>query len=204
MDAQYYRINLDNYACSGFASHSKAYYGTLPQFQAFMEALECGEKSKENYGYLTDAFRAFLAGNQAILHHVLYHEEPLLTPVELIEVKRISFENFSWEHLNIWQQPYRMKCNRAETTHVWLKDGERYVRCLSAKFEGLKFNGRPLDGWFWGFPCMIVETGETTFNRLAVVERVFSTEQECRLDHACFSQEDVNFTEICNDIFADG
>jgi len=97
-----------------------------------------------------------------------------------------------------------MACDRAKTTHLWLKDEERYFRCIIARFENLTYEGRPFHGSFWGFPQMIVEEGTATSIRLAVKEKQFAFLEKWQEDMATFKEADINFTEVCNEIFGDG
>lgn len=204
MNAQFFQINLEDYACPGFVSSSKAYYATLPQLQAFIEALGGHRAVAEDHHDLITAYREYLAGNTGVCHRVLYQNERLLTPAKLIGTKSLSLDHFQWEHINIWGFPYLMSCDHVETVHIWLKVKGGYVRCLSARFDGLKYDGYPLESRFWGFPCIIAEDGSVTFNRLAVAEKRFKTLQECQEDLSSFNETDFDFTEFCNDIFGDG
>jgi len=165
LDAQYYRINLEDYACPGFVSFSKAYYGTLVQFQAFVEALASDERCCKDYGHLIEMFHEYTSEEK------LLDSEPLLSPVELIKTETSKIDKLSWQHMNIWDCPYMMACDHVETVHVWLKDEDGYFRCLLARFDSLTCNGKALSNRFWGFPHVIAQEDNITFNRLAVMEK---------------------------------
>ena len=40
MDEQYYCLHLDDYSAAAFTSFGKAYYGTMAEIKAFIEALD--------------------------------------------------------------------------------------------------------------------------------------------------------------------
>ena len=210
MDEQYYCLHLDDYSAAAFTSFGKAYYGTMAEIKAFIEALDSDPEYHEAYSQLVSAFREYEAGNTAVKHNVAYQEIPLLEPVKLLGKAALRLDNYRWEHLNTWRWPYNMKCDMVDTTHYWFALDGVYFRAVKARFKNLRYKDIG-DGWtaiddrFWGFPMMIAAEENYLYNRLAVEERRFNRKRDAEDDRASFpSTRDVDFTEFCNDIFGDG
>ena len=70
MDEQYYCLHLDDYSAAAFTSFGKAYYGTMAEIKAFIEALDSDPEYHETYSKLISAFREYEAGNTAVKHNV--------------------------------------------------------------------------------------------------------------------------------------
>lgn len=51
-DAQYYRIELDDYAAPSFTSFGKSYFGTFDDVRSFISALENDPEDGKNYAEL--------------------------------------------------------------------------------------------------------------------------------------------------------
>ena len=210
MDEQYYCLHLDDYSAAAFTSFGKAYYGTMAEIKAFIEALDSDSEYHETYSKLISAFREYEAGNTAVKHNVAYQEIPLLEPVKLLGTAALRLDNYRWEHLNTWRWPYNMKCDVVDTTHYWFALDGIYCRTVKARFNNLRYEDIG-GGWtaiedrFWGFPMMIVPDGRYLYNRLAVEEKRFKRKKDAEEDRAAFPKtRDVDFTEFCNDIFGDG
>lgn len=210
MEEQYYCLNLDDYSAAAFTSFGKAYYGTLPQIRAFIQAIEDDKDRGKDFKLLIDAFHAHEAGNTTVKHYVAYQEIPVLEPVEWIAEMPQRYDSYQWEHLNTWRWPYYMRCSNVETKHIWIKADGYYARCILARFENLVYKGfrdqwSGVDGAFWGFPHIIELDGRFCYNRLAVEEKRFKCKSDMMEDQESFSlTRDVDFTEFCNDIFGDG
>ena len=210
MNEQYYCLHLDDYSTPAFISYGKAYYGTMEDLKAFMDALDKAEETHERFEKLIGAFRAYEAGNTAVKHNVAFQEIPLLEPVKLLGTATLRLDNYHWEHLNTWKWPYKMRCDVVDTTHYWFSLDGIYCRAVKARFENLQYDGigskwSPLDSCFWGFPKMIEPEGRHLYNRLAVEEKRFKRKKDAEADRASFMlTRDVDFSEFCNDIFGDG
>lgn len=210
MSEKYYCLHLDDYSAAAFTSFGKAYYGTMEDLRAFIDALDKDEETHERFEKLIGAFRAYEAGNTAVTHSVAYQEIPLLEPVKLLGAATLRLDNYHWEHLNTWRWPYKMRCDVAETTHYWFSLDGIYCRAVKARFENLQYDGiggkwNALDGGFWGFPKMIMPDGHYLYNRLAVEEKRFKRKKDSDEDRATFPlTRDVDFSEFCDDIFGDG
>jgi len=210
MTEQYYCLHLDDYSAAAFTSFGKAYYGTMAEIKAFIEALSGDETTRERFEKLIGAFRDYEAGNTAVTHNVAYQEIPLLEPVKLLGTATLRLDNYRWEHLNTWRWPYKMRCDVVDTTHFWFSLDGIYCRAVKARFENLQYDGigskwSPLDSCFWGFPKMIEPEGRHLYNRLAVEEKRFNRKKDAEADRTSFMlARDVDFSEFCNDIFGDG
>ena len=171
MDEQFYCLHLDDYSAAAFTSFGKAYYGTMADIKAFIDALGGDPERSENYAKLIAAFREYEAGNTAVKHNVAYQEIPLLEPVKLLGKATLRLDNYRWEHLNTWRWPYNMKCDVVDTTHYWFALDGIYCRAVKARFENLRYEDIG-GGWtaiedrFWGFPMMIMSEGRYLYNRL--------------------------------------
>lgn len=91
----------------------------------------------------------------------------------------------------------------------WFEINDKYVRAMKAKITDLKYeeyNGSWSDiGTMWGFPHIIEEESNCTYNRLAIADKGFDNKTEAEIDYEHFlSVQDTDFTEFCNDIFGDG
>lgn len=49
MDEQFYCLHLDDYSAAAFTSFGKAYYGTMADIKAFIDALGGDPERSENY-----------------------------------------------------------------------------------------------------------------------------------------------------------
>ena len=210
MDEQYYCLHLDDYSAAAFTSFGKAYYGTMAEIKAFIDALDGHPTYHERFADLIAAFREYEAGNREVKHNVAFQEIPLLEPVKFLGTQSLRLDNYRWEHLNIWRWPYNMRCDVVESTHYWFSLDGIYCRAVKARFENLQYENIG-GGWanvednFWGFPMMIVQEGRYLYNRMAVEEKRFKRKAEAQEDRAAFPlNRDVDFTEFCNDIFGDG
>lgn len=210
MDEGYYCLNLDDYSAASCTSFGKAYYGTIYEIQAFIDALEADERARKNHAKLISAFREYQAGNTTVRHVVAYQEIPLLERVTLLGKTEQRLDNFRWVHMNTWRWPYKMRCDCVETQHYWIKAEGYYTRCVTARFENLQYEGIGenwigIDDMIWGFPHIIEVNGRYTYNRLAVEEKRFARRKDLVSDKEAFpAARDINFTDFCNDVFGDG
>lgn len=131
--------------------------------------------------------------------------------VTLLYRESYTAEKLAWEHLNTWQWPYFMSCEKVESEHLWLRCKDRYYRCFMAKFYSLKYGTDPNEqtpagGMLWGFPEMLeVDDLPLMWNRLAEPEKNFKTLAEAQADWEAFrAAPNPDFSEFCNDIFGDG
>lgn len=111
-DQQYYRILLDDYSAASFTSFDKAYFGTMSDLEGWIKAIEVEKCFAERFSSLTKTFRAYQSGQHNITHNVAYQEVRFLDKVTLLYRESYTAEKLAWEHLNTWQWPYFMSCER--------------------------------------------------------------------------------------------
>ena len=200
-DQQYYRILLDDYSAASFTSFDKAYFGTMSDLEGWIKAIEVEKCFAERFSSLTKTFRAYQSGQHNITHNVAYQEVRFLDKVTLLYRESYTAEKLAWEHLNTWQWPYFMSCEKVESEHLWLRCKDRYYRCFMAKFYSLKYGTDPNEqtpagGMLWGFPEMLeVDDLPLMWNRLAEPEKNFKTLAEAQAE-LTDARRDVNEADI--------
>lgn len=167
------------------------------------------DKDEQTYKQLSSALAAYKNGENNITHTVAYNEVPFLVPVNLLEAVSYIMPCTEWEHINVWDCPYKMQFQSAEIQQFWFEIDNTYVRAMKAKITDLKYedySGSWSDiGTMWDFPHIIEVEAPYTYNRLAVAEKGFDNRAEFEGDYKHFlSVHDTNFTNFCNDIFGDG
>ena len=207
----FYCLTLDDYSVPAFCSFGKDYFGDLEQIALLINYLESDERHAENQAQLIQAFKEYCRGNKEVTHNVAYKEMPLLEPV-CVYAQADSISDFSkYEHLNAWDCIYYMRFEKAESSHIWLRHKNRYVRCIKTKFYNLEYADIDADEEYkpirycMGFPLQIVLEKDTVSNTLYVTEKIFDNEKELLQDIENFrNAPDPVYTEIFNDIFGDG
>ena len=210
MSKQLYRLTLDDYSMPGFCSFNTDYIGTLEEVKAFIEALRKDERTAKNQSRLIEAWDSFAGGNYEVTYNAAYQENKLLARVKCLGTAQTTLTNYEWEHLNTWECPYYMKCDRSDNTHIWVSYQEKYRRCVRVKFTSLQYKNTvdeyvDFGGMCWGYPHMIEEDGDSTYHRMYVLEKVFKNKDEALLDMENFKKSpDIEFKYVLNDIFGDG
>jgi len=208
--SNYYQLLLDDYAAPSCTSFNKDYYGTLQELYGFFKAMKEDEKTAEQQEYILSVYDKYLAGNKTINHNVAYQEVPFLIPAKVLGTEKSVFTDYSWDHFNTWNCLYRMKCEKAESTHIWVSCNGKYARCIQTKFTNLLYEsptGRWVshDGWMLGFPHQLEYDPPYTFSRLFVVEKVFKKEEEAMNDIKNFIHNpDPVFKKVLDDLFGNG
>ena len=208
--SRYYRLLLDDYSAASFTSFDKDYFGTLEQLEGFFQAIKADEDMAKRQEYILSVYEQFLAGKKTISHSVAHREVPFLVPAKILGEEKTVLTNHAWEHLNTWQCPYQMRCDKAESTHLWVSCYGKYSRVIQTKFTNLYYDGigngyRKFDGSTWGFPHQIEFGGINTHCRLFVEEKVFKNKAAAMNDRINFMHEpDPIFDRVLDDIFADG
>lgn len=207
----FYCLTLDDYATPSFCSFGKDYFGTLQLITSLIDLLETDKKYAENHAQHIQTFKEYCNGNTEVKHGVAYRKIPLLTPVYVYAQANsiVSFNKV--EHLNIWDCIYYMRWKKAESSHIWLRHKNSFVRCIKTKFYKLEYSGvdaddkyRPIK-YYMGFPMQIVLEKDIVSNILYTPEKVFDCEEELLKDIENFrNAPDPVYTEIFNDIFGDG
>lgn len=215
---QYYSITLEDFATVSFVSGRKDYFGTLPELEKFINALKADLKKSDElfFTQTVSAFEKFKNGNENASHYAGNGEVRLITPAAVLDSVSYTLPAMEWEHLNIFKEPYKMRCSAAEIQHIWVKSDGKFYRTMTAKFTGLEHDVRLLEDdpeqWnpfdnksFWGYPHIIEFEEPYVFNTLAVPEKRFKTEDELKADIEEFKKDPKpDFRAFCDDIFADG
>lgn len=206
---EFYRLLLDDYAAASFTSFSKSYYGTQDQLANFFQALKEDTETAPKQECLLSVYDQYLAGNKSICHNVAYRNVPFLVPAKVLGTKKNTLLDYSWEHINTWGCSYKMRCDRAECTHLLLSCEGGYMRCILVEFENL-MHLSPIRGWVipgstWGFPHQLELDKTKAFTRLYVEEKVFDNEADAFDDWNTFIQSpDPVFNRVLEDLFGDG
>jgi hypothetical protein len=210
-DKELFCLELDDYAVPSFISADKSYFGTLEDIGSLIDALEADDRRRESHARLIQAFKEYVAGNTEVMFNVAYRDVKLLKQVSLIAQENSVVSLNSYEHFNVWDCIYYMRCDKADSSHIWVRFDDRYARCIRTEFYNLQYavtdeekDYEPVDGCM-GFPKQTVFEDDRVWNRLYVVEKYFDSEEELRADIDSFkTSPDPVFTEVFNDIFGDG
>ena len=207
--SQYLQLLLDDYAAPSFCSFSKTYFATPEQLADFFAVIRADDNLTRDFGKVLAAYDRYIAGETSIQHNVAYQQVPFLTPVELLGQAFNMLKDYRWEHRNVWECSYFMKCDAAESNHIWVQCEGQFYRCIRAHFKNLRYqngNGEyttPL--WAWGFPHLFELSDKEAYNRLYVVERTFTSKEDALEDIAQFANSpDPDFRPVLDDLFADG
>lgn len=208
---QIYRISLTDYACPGFYSGSKDYYGTMEDIVALISAIKFNKSIDYDIDGLVVALEKYQAGEIDCEHNVAYWKTPFLTEVKLIEQSELFEKSYNWRHVNIWKFPYYMRSKNAIFKQIVVEDGEKYIRAIKPEFEGLEYslnkdfaNSDKIGSMFWGFPEMIKYDVQThkTFSRLYFIEESYLDAISACDDLHTNNKIDLHL--FCDDIFGDG
>lgn len=209
MGKQIFRLQLDDYSTPGFCSSFNDYFGTLEMVEGFIDAIRNDKEDCEKYKDLISTFDRYKEGEVEIMHNVAYKDRPFLVRAKCIAERESKLSNYTWEHLNVWQWPYNMRCKTARNKHVWLVCHKQFFRCIQTEFTDLAYehlDGRwEHPGMLWGYPHMIEIEKRKTYNRLFIMEKRFNNRGELLADIELFDRKpDPNYREFLNDIFGDG
>lgn len=205
-----FMLQLLDYSCPSYTTFSKRYFGTLSDISDFVSSLKNDDEMEDGFNNLIATFEEYSKGNTSVLYTVAYTKVPFLTATELLGSYSHKLDNYKWTHLNTWRWEYFMRFREADLEHIWLSLNETYIRAIRGKFKDLQYSAIE-DEWqdigsvFWGFPHTIEANKPFVYNRFFVVEKTFDSKAEALEDFNSFSKNlDINFSEICNDIFGDG
>lgn len=208
--ARFYRLLLDDYSAASFTSFSKDYYGTLEDINCFFKAIREDEDTVERFADLLSVYDKYLAGEKKIIHNVAYRNVPFLVPAKVLGTETSVLADYAWNHFNTWDCLYRMKCDKAESKHIWFSCHGQYHRCIQTKFTNLLYESTvgtfvSHNGWTWGFPHQLEYEPPITESRLFVIEKTFKNKAETMNDRINFVQNpDPRFDSILDDLFGDG
>lgn len=210
MGKQYYRLCLEEYSTPAFTSFGKYYFGTLEMIDEFIQTLKEDEDWSRSFHRLISAYEKFCEGDRKVTHIVAFQEVPFLVPAKLLGEDFSVQEEIEWEHLNTWRWIYDMKCNKAESEHIWFSCRGEYFRCIKTSFTDLQYKNTlgdytPIHERFWGHPGVLKPNMTNVESRFFVIEKTFKNKVQTLEDMNTFRNEKKpNFTGIINDIFGDG
>lgn len=206
-----YRLQLDDYSAASFTSFGKDYFGTLDQMRELFDDIRSDEDLARRFSDILTTFDRYLAGGKKITYYVAYQEVPILVQAKVLGSAASTLTEHCWTHMNTWDWPYYMKCDKAESVHIWVSCHGQYCRCIQTAFSNLQYRTdrqgyEPLGGMTWGYPGQIDGMpGEIIRNRLFVVEKTFPSKPEAIADMGRFqSSPDPDYSGILDDIFGDG
>ena len=96
-DETVYRIDLEDYACPRFAGRLKGYFGTRVEIVELMSRLSANAHSALRYAQTIEAVDRYILNPEAV-HWVGGQKRPVLTPVQPLMDKTVTFENAAWLH----------------------------------------------------------------------------------------------------------
>lgn len=205
----YYELSLDDYSSPSFCSSAKPFHGRLSDIQSLIDAL-ASDNQKGIHDELIAAFAAFQKGDHNVSLRVAYQTQPLLVQEDLIAYEDFSFENLSWEHINIWGSPRQLKASSVDVSQIVVRQGKWYIRCIRPVFKSLMYRNpsapvsewRPVGNRFWGYPHLLEVRGEYTYSRLFIQQAVYEDEQDAI--HDLKDESKIDFSPVCDEIFGDG
>lgn len=183
-----YRLQLDDYSAASFTSFGKDYFGSLDQMWTLFDDIRSDEDLAGRFGDILTTFDRYLAGEKKITHYVAYQEVPFLVQTKVLGSAVSTLTNYCWTHMNTWDWPYYMKCDKAESVHIWVSCHGQYCRCIQTAFSNFQYGTDQqgyelLGGMTWGHPGQIDSMpGEIIRNRLFVVEKTFPSKPETMAD----------------------
>ena len=155
------------------------------------------------------AIQEYFGGNHGATHKIAYQEIAILTPVRVLTSSKMTLPGKTWEHLNVWDCPYKMKFDAAEVSQIILRYDGMYRRCVRAKFtdfcyEGIKGDWRPIGSVLFGNASVIefnMDAG--TFETLLYVQEDTSDTKE-QLETKLDNPDEIILDRICDEVFGDG
>ena len=180
---QHYALELWEPAAPAFYSASKLYIGDKENLLKAASSMEQSDPESRT----AKAIREYFSGNREATHNIAYKEIPVLKPVRVLAQSKMTVPERTWEHLNVWDFPYRMRLDAAEVQQILIKYECRYHRCIKAEITNL---------------CYKV-TGQELFGNILFVQEDSSDEKEV-LIQKMNDPEALIFGRICDEIFADG
>lgn len=207
---KYFRLLLDDFSAATFTSFDKSYFGTLEQIKGLFDDIRSDEETAKRFEDILSVYDRYLAGETGITHNVAYQEVPFLVPAKVLWMETSVLTDYNWTHYNTWEWPYYMKCDKAESTHIWFSCRRKYCRCILTRFTNLQYGTdqkdyKPLGGMIWGYPGQIQGEIGNLYNQLYVTEKWFDHKPEAFNDWGNFtSKPDPDFSSVLDDVFGDG
>lgn len=210
MGKQFFRLCLDDYASGSCSSFSKYYWGTIEMIESFINELKSDPYTSDRFDHLIATYEKYIAGDKKITHKVAYQEVPFLVPAKILAQSTSILENAEWEHLNTYHWIYDIKCEKAESQHLWISCRDEYFRCIKTRFTDLAYKNTlkdyvPIGNMLWGHPGVLNVNLPNVENNLFVIEKTFKNKSVALADAEEFEKtKDPNFSKILDDVFGDG
>lgn len=202
---QHYVLKLWEPAAPAFCSFAKPYVGSKHDLLKVAANIKNADPQSET----AKAIQEYFGGNHGATHKIAYQEFPILTPVRVLASSKITLPSRAWEHLNVWDCPYKMKFESAEVSQIIVRCDGKYHRCIRAKFtdlcyEGIKGEWRLVSSVLFG-NASVIETNLDVgpFENLLYVQEDVSDTKEL-LEVALDSPDRIIFDRICDEVFGDG
>lgn len=154
-------------------------------------------------------FSRFNALLSSAIPKIEYQEIAILTPVRVLATSKMTLPGRTWEHLNVWDCPYKMKFDAAEVSQIIIRYDGMYRRCIRAKFtdlcyEGTKGEWRPVGSVLFGNASVIEFNSDTgSFENLLYVQEDVSDTKE-QLETKLDNPDEIILDRICDEVFGDG
>lgn len=138
-----------------------------------------------------------------------YQEIAILAPVRVLATSKMTLPGRTWEHLNVWDCPYKMKFDAAEVSQIIIRYDGMYRRCIRAKltdlcYEGIKGEWRPVGSVLFGNASVIEFNSDTgSFENLLYVQEDVSDTKE-QLETKLDNPDEIILDRICDEVFGDG
>lgn len=127
----------------------------------------------------------------------------------VLATSKMTLPGRTWEHLNVWDCPYKMKFDAAEVSQIIIRYDGMYRRCIRAKFtdlcyEGTKGEWRPVGSVLFGNASVIEFNSDTgSFENLLYVQEDVSDTKE-QLETKLDNPDEIILDRICDEVFGDG
>lgn len=202
---QHFVLNLWEPAAPAFCSFAKPYVGSRHDLLKVAVNMKNADPQSET----AKAIQEYFGGNHEATHKIAYQEIAILTPVRVLTSSKMTLPGKTWEHLNVWDCPYKMKFDAAEVSQIILRYDGMYRRCVRAKFtdfcyEGIKGDWRPIGSVLFGNASVIefnMDAG--TFETLLYVQEDTPDTKE-QLETKLDNPDEIILDRICDEVFGDG
>lgn len=205
---RFYQITLEHYGCPAYCSFSKQYAGTMEMLKAFIDELGQGAKDDSYEQGIVDAFRRYQEGYHDASAFVAQGEHQLIHPLTAYAVTSVHEAPFFYEHTNVWGFPYFITGKQMDAELVYLRRGNELRRFVKATIESPMYGTEeddctsPLDGGFWGHPCVLNFHDGWLGNQIMFCDQIFGSKEEMQKDIS--APAEIDFTGFFEDAFGDG
>lgn len=201
MFAVYYKMQLDNMATASFCNLPKDFFGTLQDFQSFLDTATDGKR----YVDTRNAFAQFIDGDSSAQHTVCCNKTPVLRLASLTAKERFELNATEWDHKNAYGCIYKMRAERISAEQILIKCEDLYYRCVRPTFYGLQYKTKEDADWEDVGNNLQVNEGIIQITEKEYKFRLFVVEQgPVKLDEALegmWFPEKLNFKTACDEIF---